>query len=516
MIVLNFKNTITVIFMGLLIVLFAIPRPIYAFNATSIQTDRLAGEDRYETSARIAQAGWDSSDFALLASGENFPDALCAAPLAAKYGAPILLTSKNRLEDSTKDELLRLKVKKLFIIGGVGVIDGKAEQAIKDLGIEVVRIAGQDRFQTSLHVAEELGNFKEAIIASGEDFPDVLSISPIAAQKGIPILLTPQDRLPNGLTEELRTQAQRTYVLGDAQTVSDQVLEQLPSPERLSGSDRYAANFAIIKAFAEDLDWSTCYLATGEDFPDALSGSVYASLTHSPVLLVREPLSQETLRFIQDHSPTIKKLIAFGGTGVVSDPLLKSLTPVTEPDQDTLEIPQNVMVTPLSISEMRITWDKVNNAMTYNIYRTTEDSGVYKMIDSVNYPSYLDDEVASGITYYYKVQAVNASGTGAYSKVAMATALLDNGALPAPTNCVAVSQGSNEILLSWQASNASYYNVYRATSYSGPYVKVTSVAFRYYTDNGLSSGSTYYYKVQSVNNTGPSEYSNIAYAITSK
>lgn len=479
-------------------------------NSSPIQGSRLAGLDRYETSAAIAQAGWNTSYYAILASGENFPDALCAAPLSTKYNAPILLTSTNQLEEPTKNQLLSLKVKNVIMIGGEGVLTSKVEQAIKALGIDVTRIAGQDRYETSLKVAEVMGNFDEAVIATGEDFPDILSISPIAAQKGMPILLTPRDSLSKSLKDLLAKSVRSTYVLGDTGVFSNIVVNQLPSPQRLSGSGRYEANIQIIKAFANELDMSTCYIATGGAFPDALSGSALASITKSPVLLVNDPLYLETIGFIRDNSSRIKKVTAFGGTGAVSNSLLDSIAPATESGNGALPIPTNVVATPLSSSQIYLAWDSVSNATTYNIYRATSYSGVYTNIATVNTPYYTDTYLPSSITYYYKVQAVNPTGSGGYSNIVQAMTVSDMSVLQAPGNLVATPLSTSEIYMTWYTvPNATTYNVYRTTADSGIYTVVASVTNPYYSDENVSTGTTYYYKVQAADSRGTGPYSSV-------
>lgn len=60
----------------------------------------------------------NTSDYAILVNGENFPDALSASVLAKKYNAPILLTGSSSLDDTASNQLTRLKVKKVFIVGG--------------------------------------------------------------------------------------------------------------------------------------------------------------------------------------------------------------------------------------------------------------------------------------------------------------------------------------------------------------------------------------------------------------
>uniref|UniRef100_UPI000483069A cell wall-binding repeat-containing protein n=1 Tax=Clostridium lundense TaxID=319475 RepID=UPI000483069A len=86
---------------------------IYAKNAKS----RIYGKDRIETSIEISRAGWkDGSQTVVIAQGYNYADALCSAPLAKKYNAPIILTSQSGLSDNTVNEIKRLKVKNVYII----------------------------------------------------------------------------------------------------------------------------------------------------------------------------------------------------------------------------------------------------------------------------------------------------------------------------------------------------------------------------------------------------------------
>jgi len=295
----------------------------WSSNASSpIQSARLAGQDLYGTSAEVARSGWTNSDFAIIASGEDFADALCGAPLAKKYNAPILLTAKNSLNEQSKNQLSRLKVKHVFIIGGLGIISSKVERDILNMGIQVSRIAGNDRYETSLKVAQTMGQFTQAVIATGENFPDALSIAPIAAMKGIPILLTPKNNLPEGLKEYLNNNVQSTYIVGGTGVISNNVFNQLPSPKRLSGTTGYDTNISIIKEFINELDFKNCYIATGENFPDALAGSVLASLTKSPVILVSNSAHQSTDVFVKSKSNSIDKITAFGGMIVVPESIL--------------------------------------------------------------------------------------------------------------------------------------------------------------------------------------------------
>lgn len=480
-------------------------------DTSSIQSERISGTDRYETAANIAEMGWTASDYAILASGENYPDALCAAPLAAKFAAPILLTSQNKLEEETKDQFSYLNVKKVIIVGGEGVISAKVEEAIKNLGIEVLRAAGLNRYETSLEVAKMMGSFDEAVIATGEDFADILSIAPIAAQKGMPILLTPGDNLSKSLKDILSTKARKTYALGDSSILSDAVVNQLPAPQRLSGSNRYDANTQIIQYFVNDLDLSTCYAATGEAYPDALSGSVLASLSKSPVLLVRKPLPSGTEKLIKNNASRIHKIVAFGGTGAISDSLLESLTQSNGSQSGSLTAPTNVVANPLGTGQIHLSWNAVSNASSYAIYRSTSYSGTYSQITTVGVPYYTDPNLPSGVTYYYKIKAVNSSASSAFSNSVQAATPTDTGFLQAPDNFTVTPLSSEEIYLTWSpVANALTYNIYRTTADTGNYVLLDSVNRPYYTDESVKLGTTYFYKVQAAYSGGTGPYSDVA------
>ncbi|MGE4272447.1 MAG: cell wall-binding repeat-containing protein [Desulfitobacterium sp.] len=480
-----------------------------------ISDERISGADRYKTAVEIAKVGWNTSYYAIIASGENFPDALCAAPLAKRYNAPILLTAKNSLSTETKKQLLALNVKNAVIIGGTGVVTENVANTIKNLGISVSRLAGADRYETSLKVAKEMGNFDQAVIASGLNYQDVLSIAPIAAEAGMPILLTPKDRVSNELKRLLDENTEDTYVLGDTGTISNNVYLQLPSPERLTGANWYELNVNILEAFENQLDLNTIYLATGSAYPDALAGSVLASLSGSPVILVSNPLKQATLDFLEDYSSEIRKVVAFGGTGVISESLLDTVTSKVGKGNDSNLSTTNLSATPLSASQIYLTWNTMNKATAYNVFKSNSYSGHYERIATTSTPYYSDAFLSTGTTYYYKVQAVYSNETGPYSNVVYATTLTVNSALTQPTNVAATIFNVNQINLTWDTvSSAVYYNVYRATSPNGTYTSVASVNTPYYSDTNLTAGLTFYYKIQAVNTSSTSPYSVVVHAQT--
>ncbi|WP_052085601.1 cell wall-binding repeat-containing protein [Clostridium sp. HMP27] len=288
-------------------------------NAANLE-DRLAGNNRYQTGAEIVGKGWTTSDYVVIASGEGFADALCAAPLAKKYNAPILLTGKNTLDLNTKNELKRLNVKNVFIVGGTGVVSDSVNSEIKGMTIETTRIAGKNRFETSLEVAKNLGESSGVVVTNGFGFADALSIAPVAAQGGMPILLTDKADLSDQVKGFLSNKSyEKSYIVGGSGVVSDKIASQLKNVTRLGGSSRYGTNAAVLNQFSNEFNYDKVYVASGANYPDALCGSALAALSNSPLILVGTSVDSSVMSSIKAKHDTYNNVIILGGTGVVSD-----------------------------------------------------------------------------------------------------------------------------------------------------------------------------------------------------
>ncbi|MFL0269268.1 cell wall-binding repeat-containing protein [Candidatus Clostridium radicumherbarum] len=285
---------------------------------------RLSGTDRYETAIKVSQDSWQSSDYVVIASGEDFPDALCAAPLAKKYDAPILLTQNAAIPTNVVAEIQRLGAKNVFIVGGTGVISSAAESVLNGLNIQCTRIQGQDRYETSAKVAQIIGTSNGVAIASGENFPDALSIAPIAAAKQMPILLTNSNTIASNIKNLALNSSGEKYVIGGSGVISDTVAASLGSYKRLAGVNRYETNLAVIKEFSSAINFNKVYISTGNDFADALTGSAAAALTSSSLVLT-DGTDYNTNNFIKSEYYNISSLKVLGGTAVVSDLIVNAL-----------------------------------------------------------------------------------------------------------------------------------------------------------------------------------------------
>lgn len=288
--------------------------PAYA----KAESQRLAGSDRYATSNAICSYGWDgTSDYAVIATGEDYPDALSASVIASHYNAPILLTQKNGLGQDLISKLKALKVKTAIIVGGTGVISTKVDQQLSNLEIVSIRFAGKDRYETAAKIAERMGTAKKIFVATGDDFSDALSIAPIAARMRVPLLLVSKDTMPDSVKAYLKGKdIENTIIVGGTELISDKVANQFPNVMRISGN-KYQKNISLINKFSVFLDFSTVYVATGNNYPDAISGSALASLTGSPIVLADNNLVDETKHFFEMNSENIKQVNVLGGEGAV-------------------------------------------------------------------------------------------------------------------------------------------------------------------------------------------------------
>ncbi|MDR1221182.1 MAG: fibronectin type III domain-containing protein [Treponema sp.] len=179
------------------------------------------------------------------------------------------------------------------------------------------------------------------------------------------------------------------------------------------------------------------------------------------------------------------------------------------------DVPSSVSAEAPSSTSVTISWDSVSGATEYYIYRSSSESGAYSKLTttpaSVTGTSYTDTGLSSNTTYYYKVAAANSGGTSEQSFAVSVATLLAPPSSP-PSSVSAVGASSTSITINWDAaSGAEEYYIYRSLTEYGAYSKLTttpvSVTGTSYTDTGLSSGITYYYKVAAYNSGGTSEQS---------
>lgn len=289
-----------------------------------VSSSILAGEDRYETAVKVSESGWTSATNAVIINGDKgLVDALTATPYASLKNAPILVTEKDKLTKVTKDRLTKLGVKNVDIVGGEGVVSKAVENELKAMGLTVKRIKGEDRYETSVAVANEIKKLttvnKITIVNGDKGLADAVSIAAPAADNKMPILLSDPK---NGITEANKfistVNVSKSYVVGQVTAVSNAIMNSLPGVKvRLGGEDRHETNTKVMKEFYtnESLDniyvAKSGYIKNNEELVDALAVGVLAAKNDDPVLIVGKSLDNTQKSMLQSKKFT--KITQVGG-----------------------------------------------------------------------------------------------------------------------------------------------------------------------------------------------------------
>nr|WP_306270360.1 S8 family serine peptidase [Ornithinimicrobium sp. HY1793] len=291
--------------------------------------ERQGGADRYETATLVAAQFADDADTVYIATGDEYADALAGsapaaggitpgiAPAEALAAAPVLLSRPDHLPAVTAEALEAIKPSNIVLLGGNSAIDDATAAEIAEFG-EVTRVEGANRYETSVSIAQMYGAVDKVYVASGENYPDALTGAALAGHEGYPVVLTQNDNVPNVLTDYLASEdaaGAEVVVLGGSVAVSDAVTEELGAT-RLAGDDRWGTAVEISKAFGVDSP-ETTLIASGQNWPDALSGSALAASVGVPVLLTQSdnlpnPIGDELERLTSQGAMLLGGLQAVG------------------------------------------------------------------------------------------------------------------------------------------------------------------------------------------------------------
>ena len=335
-------------------------RPVSANPLGHTQVNRLAGLTRYETATKIAdelavQLGINFSageqfQTVVLASGNNWPDAISGAPLAKQNNAPLLLLDSSPESSQTTWDYLGAHVSKnanVLILGGTAVVPSSFSDYLVGLGFQknnIKQLGGLDRNETSLLIAKQLVNTTGTVsLVSDSNFYDALTATSDAVSAPYPILLVSDAQ---GLTSEQRAFCDTTKASvtnGHLFIVGELGASNIYSGASIiKGTNRYDTNSAMEEWHNRD---ANILLATGVNYPDALAGSVLAGQLNGGgfvVLTDSQTLQSETIAELNDlafneQNPQLwsdpsqqfyPTLYVLGGEGVISDDLLTQVTQI--------------------------------------------------------------------------------------------------------------------------------------------------------------------------------------------
>lgn len=296
------------------------------FNSSSIA--RCAGNNRYETailSAELLKTGNAVSTFdnIIVASGENYPDALAGSYLARVKNAPILLVDslrENELAVYIYDNLSKNGT--VYILGGTGAVSKRFEELLQE-SATVKRLEGYNRYETNIAILNEADyGDKELIVCTGEAFADSLS----AAAIGKPVLLV-EDMLSKSQKSYIEKMLpEKIFIVGGTGAVSKSLeneCSQYAQTTRISGYSRYTTSTAVGYAFFGESN-ENAVLAYAHNYPDGLSGSSLALSINAPVVLT-DNSSNYALAANYVKNTGVKKAVVMGGTSLISDTVINGL-----------------------------------------------------------------------------------------------------------------------------------------------------------------------------------------------
>ena len=296
-----------------------------------VEVRRVAGDNRVETAVEVSKTLFDTSRVVLIATASDFADALAGAPLAAQQGGPLLLSGRDGVPGQTVAEIERLGATRAILLGGEAALGPAVADQLAAMDLDVERIGGATREETSVLIAQRMGVNGEVVLAARGGFADALSVSALAASRRLPILLVQPDDL--GVAGDVLTADTDVLVVGGTAVIGDAVAQAADDAAgdvtRLAGSNRYATSVAVAEAaLARGLTTDTVWVATGRDFADGLVAGTAAGLVDGPLLLVdgaNAAGSPEPLAFLTGHAEGTTTVNVAGGPAAVAPSVLDAI-----------------------------------------------------------------------------------------------------------------------------------------------------------------------------------------------
>ena len=328
----------------------AIVPPAWAQAPEGDPVERVGGSDRVGTAVAVSQRFFDRTDTAVLATASRYPDALAAGPLARAVRGPILLTPTDMLPQSVSDELHRLGVDTVLVVGGDAAVSDTVVEGMRADGLQVDRIAGPERFATAEAVARwmaERHSLGTVTLARGrgdtpdDGFADALT----AATLGMladrrPTVLTERDVLPDPTRAVLPDVSDAALLVGGTAAISTEVATAVQGlvdrVDRVQGLNRADTSVNLAEMVIDRVGPPRQVLiVTGSTFPDSLVAGGMTELLGAPVLLVPsnlvdgfqggtptparfEPAAPEVTAFLQEYCEEIERATVLGLEAAVS------------------------------------------------------------------------------------------------------------------------------------------------------------------------------------------------------
>ncbi|MBC2575986.1 cell wall-binding repeat-containing protein [Peptostreptococcus canis] len=274
---------------------------------------------RYSTVNKVLDARFKKSETAILINTDNIDQIVCVAPYAYSENIPVFYTEKNKIMDPVYNQLSKLGVKKVIIIGGVDSLTNSVERSLVRNSYIVERIIESRGINTSIKFAELLAQKKKvdtiAVVSNnGFDLPNAVSFSPIAQSENIPIIVTNKSRKDYLRIKKFidKYNIKNAYLVGNDNMVDNSISHFLPNVKVISGEDRYFVNTNIIESFYKNDNGKKVFISKGGELVhrrflapgqliNAMAISPLAADNKAPLFLI------EKNYFNDEESKLIKK-----------------------------------------------------------------------------------------------------------------------------------------------------------------------------------------------------------------
>ncbi len=304
--------------------------PIYDLLDQMILT-RVYGKTRYQTSLEVAERYMANNsltkvDSVIIATGDDFPDALSGSSLSIMNEAPVLLISNkvesSRLMATTFIEENLAEGGNVYVVGGNGAVSEEYSASLEALGYNVTRYSGKSRYNTNLEILKALGESDSLLVCSGANYADAAT----ASATGLPVLIV-GSKLEDYQKEYLESAGKKDiYVIGGtgavAQDIQDTLAEYDSDGEvaRVAGKDRALTAKAVAEEFFGLKPYvSTVVFAYGGNFPDCIAGGLLAYSLDAPILYggSHSSYTDADAPYILDNM--VKTAYILGGPSLISD-----------------------------------------------------------------------------------------------------------------------------------------------------------------------------------------------------
>lgn len=281
-------------------------------------TTRLAGTDRILTAIELSQDIFSDVEAGavVLAASSSFPDALAGGPLASFAAGPLLLTGAGGLDPRVGTELDRVLEPggQVYVLGGTAALPDQVVTDVNAAGFDAERVAGVNRFETAVAIAEEvedLGGHDVVLLADGRTFTDALIAGAAAPSQFAVVLLTDGATMPAATSAYLSTDGGERIAIGASAAAAAPGVRSITGANPSELSANVADELAPISGAVA--------VASQATFADALAGGPHIAMLRGPLLLTDPAtLSTATRDAIDAADGSIREVVVYGGTAAIS------------------------------------------------------------------------------------------------------------------------------------------------------------------------------------------------------